>query len=184
VKEVQATGWPAGLSARSALRAATAANHVVVDAAFGQFELADRGSYGNFLAAHARALPAVERALEDVPDLPAFRPRADLLRQDLKQLGLSVPAPLPFPVPISQAAGFGALYVTEGSRLGGALLVRQVHSDLPLAYLAATHRSGDWRAFGKLLDHAALAGGETWLLEAIRSARMTFDLYAEAAGAV
>ncbi|WP_116089603.1 biliverdin-producing heme oxygenase [Sphingomonas crusticola] len=169
------------MSARSALRSATAKNHVMVDAAFGRFDLADRGSYGSFLTAHARALPAVEKALEHVPALPAFGVRADLLRQDLNQLGLPMPAPLPFPVPLSQAAGFGALYVSEGSRLGGAMLARQVHPELPHTYLSATHEAGDWRAFGRLLDSAALAGGRSWLDDAIRSARATFDLYAEAA---
>ena len=169
------------MSARAALRAATAAKHDAVDAAFGRFDLTDPTSYGQFLTAHARALPAVEQALRQVEGLPAFALRSDLLRDDLTALGLSMPTLLPLAPPESDAAAFGALYVIEGSRLGGAMLARRVPESLPHSYLSATHAPGGWRAFGDLLDRAARAGDPGWIDRAAVAAEATFDLYAEAA---
>lgn len=169
------------MSARAALRITNASKHDAVDAAFGRFDLADRRSYGAFLTAHACALPGVERALAQVTALPAFVARASLLEQDLAALGMAMPSALPFAVPASLARAYGALYVIEGSRLGGAMLARQVPSTLPHAYLSATHDAGGWRSFGKRLDAAAEAGGETWVEEAIEAAEAVFDLYAKAA---
>lgn len=166
------------MSARAALRSATAASHDAVDAAYGGFDLADPRSYGCFLTAHARALPAVERALSGYDGLPAFTPRAALLEADLAALGLKMPAPLPVAPPESDAAAFGALYVIEGSRLGGAVLAKRVSRALPHAYLAATHQPGGWRAFGELLDRAAKAGGPGWIDRAVAAAEATFGLYA------
>jgi heme oxygenase len=171
----------APVSARATLRTATAASHEAVDAAFGAFDLSDAVSYGRFLTAHARALPAIEKALAANDTLPPFRPRTALLEQDLATLGLTMPNPLAVAEPASDAAAFGALYVIEGSRLGGAILARAVPSGLPRGYLAAIHRPGAWRAFGEALDRAAEAGGESWLAQAIASASATFDLYAVAA---
>ena len=169
------------MSARNILRTATAARHDAVDAAFGRFDLTDRESYGRFLTAHARALPAVENALGACDGIPAFAPRTELLRADLAALGLALPDPLPLAPPESDAAAFGALYVIEGSRLGGAMLVRRVPEGLPHAYLSATHQPGCWRAFGETLDRAERAGGPGWIVRAIAAAEATFDLYAMAA---
>lgn len=179
--EAARDGHAVSMSARAALRTATAAKHDVVDAAFGRFDLTEPASYGRFLTAHARALPAVESAVAACAALPAFAPRAGLLRADLDALGLPMPDPLPLAPPESEAAAFGALYVIEGSRLGGAMLAKQVPAPLPHAYLSATHQPGGWRAFGELLDRAGKAGGAAWLDQAIAAAKATFDLYAEAA---
>ncbi len=84
------------MSALAQLRAATRSDHEAVDAAFGRFDLTDPADYGCFLAAHARALPAVEAALANVAGLPPLRPRAPLLHADLAALSLPVPGPLPF----------------------------------------------------------------------------------------
>lgn len=169
------------MSARTALRSATAAKHDAVDKAFSRFDLRDARSYGHFLIAHARALPGVESALGACTGLPPFVPRAGLLRADLAALGLSMPAMLPFASPGSEAAGFGALYVIEGSRLGGTVLAKRVPASLPRAYLSAAHLPGGWRAFGEVLDHAGQAGGPNWIEQAIEAAEATFDLYAAAA---
>ena len=169
------------MSARTALRTATADKHDMVDAAFGSFDLSDAGAYGRFLTAHARALPAFEAALEACDAIPAFAPRTEALRADLEALGLPMPDPLPVAPPENEAAAFGALYVIEGSRLGGAMLAKQVPDALPHAYLSATHQPGGWRAFGDLLDRAEKAGGPGWIDRAIAAAEATFDLYAEAA---
>jgi heme oxygenase len=167
------------MSALARLRAATKANHEAVDAAFGRFQLTDAAAYGAFLTAHARALPAVEAALADIPGIPPLRPRTPLLRDDLSGLGVPTPEPLPLPIPTDSATAFGMAYVIEGSRLGGGMLARQVPAGLPHAYLAATHLSGEWRAFGQALD--AAAGDDAWTERAIAGARHIFDLYAEAA---
>ena len=169
------------MSARTALRTATAKKHDAVDAAFGHFDLTDPAAYGRFLTAHARALPAVEKALEACDTIPAFAPRTEALAADLAALGLAMPEPLPLAPPENEAAAFGALYVIEGSRLGGAMLAKQVPDGLPHAYLSAIHPPGAWRAFGETLDRAEKAGGPGWLERAIAAAEATFDLYAEAA---
>jgi heme oxygenase len=169
-------------TAVAALRAATAPDHDRVDAAYGAFDLADRTRYAVFLRAHARALPAAEAALAARPGLPDFRRRAPLLADDLAALGEPAPAPLRFALPEGEAAGWGALYVVEGSRLGGIMLARSVPADLPAAYLGARHRSGEWRTLLAALDQAAArAGTDRWIDEAIAGARATFDLYRRAA---
>jgi len=157
-----------------ALRAATASDHGEVDSAYGGFDLADRAGYAAFLTAHARALPAVEAALARTGEA-GFRSRTPLLAVDLKALGLDMPDPLPLAGPAGPAARAGMLYVIEGSRLGGALLARQVPADFPSSYLSATHLPGEWRALLARLD--AMAEGEGWLAEAVESARATFALY-------
>lgn len=169
------------VSARAALRSATAANHDAVDAAFSRFDLTDTASYSRFLAAHARVLPAVEKALAACDRIPVFAPRAELLAADLDVLGLPMPDPLPLAVLESEAAAFGTLYVIEGSRLGGALLAKRVPDNLPHAYLSAAHPPGVWRAFGETLDFAERVGGRGWLERAAAAACATFDLYARAA---
>lgn len=171
------------MSARTALRIATAKKHDTVDGAFGRFDLTDPADYGRFLSAHARALPAVEAALAACDTIPAFAPRSGALASDLAALGLPMPGPLPLAPPENEAAAFGALYVIEGSRLGGAMLARQVPAGLPHAYLSAAHAPGAWRVFGETLDRAEKAGGPGWLDRAIAAAEATFDLYSEAARA-
>lgn len=138
---------------RQALRSATTDWHDRVDRAFSQFDLTDRASYGRFLLAQAGAHIAVEAALEaggvaavldDWPD----RRRAHLLRADLAALGLAPADVAPIPPFDGTAALLGAVYVLEGSRLGGALLKRSVPTDLPASFLGA----GDSRAWRRLLD--------------------------------
>lgn len=176
---VASVAAPLPLSAHAALRAATAADHEAVDAAFGRFDLADPRGYGNFLQAHARALPAVEAALAGIAGLPPLRPRTPLLQADLAGLGLTMPEPLPLAPPATLAEAFGAAYVVEGSRLGGGLLARMVNGDLPRAYLSATHLPGEWRAFSRMLDAAAVS--EAARQAAITGARRVFALYAATA---
>src|SRR4051812_20991638 len=94
------------VSFHTALRAATAADHATVDAAFGGFDLSDHDGYAAFLTAHARVLPAVEKALAEAGE-SGFRPRTPLLVQDLIALGVGVPARLPLASPASAAARAG-----------------------------------------------------------------------------
>ena len=165
------------MSAVALLREHTHAAHETVDAAFAHFDLADRPSYRDFLVAHARALPVAEAIAAQVA---TFRARTPLLADDLAALGASFPTPLPAP-PADDAAAWGALYVLEGSRLGGRLLAAQVASDLPAAYLGAIHEPGEWRATRQSIDDAAAPRDGAWRARMIAGAMACFDLYRDAA---
>jgi len=166
------------VSAVARLRAETAAAHEAVDAAYARYDLADPDGYRAFLLAHARALPAVEMALAGAA-LPPWRERTTALSADLAALGVAMPAPLSLDPPTDPAAAWGMLYVIEGSRLGGMLLERQVGAGLPRAYLAARHRSGEWRGFLGALDDAVT--GADRIDAAVAAARTVFRLYGHAA---
>ena len=163
------------------LRAATTPSHEMVDAAFGGHDLATADDYARFLLAHALALPAVEQRLVGEPDLPAWRERTTLLAADLADLGHAMPPPLDFALPERPGASWGALYVTEGSRLGGIMLSRSVAANLPSRYLAAKHKSGEWRALLAAIDREGEAQGEHWVDGAITGALACFVLYHQAA---
>lgn len=165
------------MKAHQALRAATAPDHDRVDRAFARFALDDPHDYGRFLCAHARALPPVEAALATA-GLP-FRPRASLLQYDLIELGEAMPPPLSTGS-LSDAEAIGALYVVEGSRLGGALLARSVPQGRPCRYLSAAHDPGEWRTTLALID-ARLTEDDELIAAAIAAARRVFGLYGEAA---
>ena len=160
------------------LRAATASDHDAVDAGFGRYDLSDADDYRAFLLAHAKALPAVEAWLEGIPGLAAVRSRGEALAADLATLGEDMPAPMAFELPPSEAAGWGAMYVVEGSRLGGIMLSRSVPEGMPSAYLGAKHLSGEWRALLAAIDQQP--ADETWVAEAVAGAKAAFALYRRA----
>ncbi|WP_375270817.1 biliverdin-producing heme oxygenase [Sphingomonas sp.] len=161
------------------LRAATRASHDSVDAAFGAYDLSDRDAYRRFLVAHARALPAAESALGALAFARTLPPRTLLLARDLADLGESMPPALPFALN-SEAALWGALYVVEGSRLGGVMLARSVGADLPSRYLSAAHGPGQWRAIREAIDAAGADAPPEWHDALLAGAAATFDLYAVA----
>jgi heme oxygenase len=172
------------MTARAALRAATAAEHDRVDALFSRLDLARQGDYRLFLLAQAAAFLPVEAALEEagaqgvVPDW-AERRRGHLLARDLDALGAALPAPEPAPALAGAAEILGAAYVLEGSRLGGAMLRRGVAADAPQAFLAAPQAKGSWRKLLELLDDRLY---ETAAIEtAAGAARRTFSCF-EAGG--
>ena len=168
------------MSASATLRARTTPCHEDVDAAFGGFRLDEAESYRAFLIAHARALAAAEAALVAFAGLPAWRPRMPLLAQDLADLCVPPPTPLPFELEAG-APVWGALYVVEGSRLGGAMLARQVGRGLPRRYLDAAFGSGEWRTLRLAIDEEAGRHGPEWLEQAIGGAEACFALYRRAA---
>ncbi len=166
------------LSTVARLRAATASDHDAVDAGFGRYDLSDADDYRAFLIAHAKALPAVEAWLAAIPGLGAVRSRETALAEDLAALGEHMPAPMPFDVTPSAAAGWGALYVVEGSRLGGIILSRSVPEGMPSAYLGSKHLSGEWRALLAAIDEEP--ADDAWIEQAIVGAKAAFDLYRRA----
>ena len=168
------------MSAVARLRAATRASHDLVDAAFGDFDLSDRDGYRRFLVAHARALPPAELAIQRLAFARTLPSRAPSLERDLADLGATMPAPLPF-AGLDEPGLWGALYVVEGSRLGGVMLARSVRADVPARYLAAAHEPGQWRAIRQAIDTAAANGSTAWHQAMLAGAAATFDLYAAAA---
>ena len=151
-------------SAVTHLRAATRIDHEAVDGAFGHFALSTPDGYRDFLTAHARILPLAERLIQPGALLENWSGRTEALLEDLHALGGEAPAELDFALPGGEAARWGALYVIEGSRLGGTVMAKMVPADLPAAYLGARHPPGAWRGLLERLDHAD--GGPEWQQEA------------------
>jgi heme oxygenase len=170
--------------ARTAIRVATAADHQRLDGLFEGFDLGDARSYGAFLVAHAAALLPIEAALDAAGAdrlIPGWadRRRGGMIRADLAALDLPSPELALFPPLDDDAACWGAAYVVEGSRLGGALLARRIAPGLPRAYLGTPQAKGAWRTFVDALD-AALVGDDR-IGRATGAARATFAFF-EAAG--
>jgi heme oxygenase len=171
---------------RFALRAATDAAHRRLDAGFAAHDLSRRADYVRFLSAMRDPFAQIETWLDesDAADLPpdwTARRRSLLLQADLSGLAISAPevAPAPLPSTLSGAEAPGLLYVLEGSRLGGQVLLRQVLvSPDPLVRGNARFlRHGEglrlWPSFATWLgtrpaaDHA----------DAIRGAQRAFSLF-------
>ncbi len=152
----------------------------MVDAAFGSYDLSDRAAYAAFLRSHARALPAVEERAATV--WPTLRRQMPALAADLSALDVAVPTGIATPGG-GAAAAWGALYVVEGSRLGGGMLAKMVGPGLPQSYLSATHLPGEWRLIRHAIDAAAAGENDAWHAAMVDGALRTFDLYAAAARA-
>lgn len=129
-------------SARDALRAATDAAHQRLHRlpdfaalAAGRIALAQ---YAALLQRTLGFHAALEERLDRMPGLAAYgihlaeRRRTPLLRDDLRWLGLSAEVPrAPLPPLRDTAEAMGALYVAEGSTLGGRHLARALDGLLP-----------------------------------------------------
>jgi heme oxygenase len=169
------------MSLRTALRAGTSDCHADVDEIFGRFDLAREADYKAFLSAHARAVPAVETALESagierlIPDWKERR-RRDLLLDDLASMDAALPPSLDAPGMRDDAALLGAVYVLEGSKLGGAMLAKSVGEGLPSAYLSPFGPKGGMKAFMDMLE--ASGADEA---AAVEAARAVFALFHKAA---
>lgn len=172
------------------LRAATApAHHALESDLAWERRIATRGGYLGLLARlrgfHAAYEPAIGRTLADDA---FFDPRRRLARldADLADLGLGREAiaalPVPRPVPIAgRARALGALYVLEGSTLGGQVIGRQVASRLGFdgtsgcTYFAGRGRATGamWQAFRAALE--TLAGDEAAEATALAAGIATFE---------
>ena len=169
------------ISLRMTLRNATAVDHETVDGEFGRFDLSLASSYSKFLIANARVLGAIEGAVAGI--WSPWRARFPLLKADLAELGIAVREGMPLPTG-SIARQWGALYVLEGSRLGGGILAGRVGIGLPKRYLSATHEAGSWRRFSEALDEAEGSDTDVWRADAIVGAKLAFACFARSAADV
>jgi heme oxygenase len=165
------------MSAHIILKDHTAAAHAAVDYAFSHFDLGKRESYVNFLLTHARVLPVIESALNDDPCLPPWQPRAALLMRDLDSFGRRPLRPLFFAETMPSAEKLGLLYIVEGSRLGGRVLLGRVGTGFSADFLSATHQPGEWRRFLQTLNERAEVENEVWLEGVLAGACHGFQLY-------
>ena len=191
--------------ARKALRDGTAEAHDRVDAAFAGFDLTDRAGYAAFLRAHAEVLLPLEDALDAagaeriIADWPERR-RSALLKEDLAFLPPprhpregghpdSQAAPSATLNPRlrgdddwgldNDAAIAGALYVIEGSRLGGRFLARQLPHGFPREFLDANQEPARWR---NLLDRLETILYQPPLLQsALAAASKVFEAFERSA---
>lgn len=172
------------MSARTALRNATAAQHERVDRLFSSFDLGRRDGYRHFLLAQAAAFLPAENALDAagagnvIADWPSRR-RGELARADLVALETPLPAFATPPELHGTPGILGAIYVLEGSRLGGAVLKRRLPSALPSAFLGAPAPRGSWRKLLETLDECLTES--TGIEEAIASAKEVFVMFEAAA---
>ncbi len=169
---------------RHHLREATRPAHEATEAAFAAFDPGRRDHYTRFLLAHASVVLPLEAALGPAFDahVDGWRrssPVADL-RADLGDLGEPTPPALPIPS-FDVAAAAGALYVVEGSRLGAAVLRREVavkQPEAPLRYLSAASGRIAWPDVVDALEIAAGRWDEGVILD---GALRTFALFRAAA---
>ena len=164
-----------------ALREVSRTIHEQVDKAYSRFNLSDVASYGAFLQAHGRVLPQVESWLKGEHELPHWSGRTEHLQSDLTELGYGLPEPLDWQSPSGSGAALGALYVLEGSRLGGKMLSAQVGEGLPRAYLSAGHEKGGWPAFLQILRDRLENSDGNYRQSVMDGVTSTFDLFRRAA---
>jgi heme oxygenase len=173
---------------RQRLRLWGGALHHQVDTAFSALTLETADGYRQFLQAHAAALFSLEDCLAQqgvsqlLDDWPA-RQRSDALRADLQALNCE-PAPA---LTITPRGGpgwcWGALYVLEGSRLGGKLLARRLQAaqpGAPMHYLDHAADQGLWPGFLQRLESQAHGCDERALQQGVEDA---FGLFIRAASA-
>lgn len=110
------------LALRHVLLTATRDLHDDLDRQVGG--LSDAGGYGAFLTGSHAFRAALEPALAGSGGWPV-QPLADLIGQDLADLGRPCPPPLAAPDLSAPAARAAACYVLEGSALGARLLARR-----------------------------------------------------------
>lgn len=118
--------------------------------------------YTAALSALYAPIAGLEMAL--TRSLPAYNvnyalvKREALLRADIEHLGGQTEQACRIPSSASVAEVIGMLYVLEGSRLGGAMIARHIHSVLgdqaPLRFFTAQPlQAGQWAAFWRCAEH-------------------------------
>ncbi len=165
------------------LKQETHAQHERLDTSIvGKEPFATRERYAAFVEVQYRFYAAIEPLYRDgalaelIPDLPS-RSRLDAARRDLADLGR--PAPEVDPLPISNREALGWLYVSEGSTLGAAFLLKAVEAiglgeECGARHLAAAPagRGRHWRDFKDALNAVPLTPTEDDLV--VSGARAAF----------
>lgn len=173
------------MKARDALKRATRDVHDRLDAILSSYRLDQRDDYGAFLGAQAGAFLPVERALTAASASRLIEGwnealRGRLLLDDLAALGCSDIREVTAPTYVSDADLLGGIYVLEGSRMGAAVLLRDVPAGFPRAFLAARSPAGRWGAFVATLERKLVSPVE--IEQAKDSARRTFACFEQSAG--
>lgn len=151
---------------------------------------ASREAYARFVAAQYLFQRDVENLFDDaevkaaVPDLAA-RGRQEASRADLHDLGCEVPDEAVVTGGVGMPEALGWLYVSEGSTLGAAFLLKEAESRLGLSAefgarnLAAypDGRAVVWRRFVGALDGAGLCDAQEDAV--IAGAQAAFDRFEE-----
>jgi heme oxygenase (biliverdin-IX-beta and delta-forming) len=153
-------------------------------------------NYTRFLQAQYAFLRDVDALYEHaglaalLPDLEQRR-RYDSIAADLRDLGAPVPADAavaPFGPQLDLATALGWLYVSEGSKLGAAILYKLAGKIGLNEHHGARHLAGHpdgrarhWRDFTAVLDTAPLdLDGEARVIEGARAAFMRMHGHVEA----
>jgi len=182
-----------GGSAWQGLRAATAQAHAALEAApLNRRLFADDFTSGE-LACLLNCMVTVYRPLEMlvIPSDPArslgYRPRLPLLVRALTSLGAEISTVgMPPPPLADDMACLGALYVVEGSTLGGQMIYRQLSGRFAPDALAVFMPHGDrvgenWSRFRAELD--ARLNGPGAMERAAAGANATFCMFRQALSA-
>ncbi len=157
------------------LKAATHSAHELLDhSIMSKKPFSARERYGQFLQVQYVFHRDIAAFYDDptldqlLPDLKG-RKRVDLIRQDLVDLGLSVPADDVDPIfgagaELDLPTALGWLYVAEGSNLGAAILSKEAAKLGFSASSGARHLAGapegrglHWRTFTAALDAVSLS---------------------------
>ncbi|RZG04518.1 heme oxygenase [Pseudoalteromonas sp. CO348] len=183
------------LSRAQNLKHATADTHDNVDKSImAQDPFANTQSYLDFLRLQFYFLKDVSALYEHpelsalIPDLAARR-RLGLLEQDFIDLGTTIPTPYLMPEVTNHtdvAKALGWLYVVEGSKVGAAMLGKQVGVKLNFdaqhgaRYLAGpgAGRGSAWRELVQIIDAIELSEQqEQALIEGARQAFTRFQAF-------
>lgn len=151
-------------AARAFLREACAEAHARLDGRISNLNFNDRAAYADMLGRMSGPVSAFEGALTAgvAPALFANwsgRLRGHALRADLNTLGVGFRQTRRAPIE-DEAAALGALYVLEGSRLGGQVLARMAEASSDTDVRGATryfrHGQGGalWRGFIETLENS------------------------------
>lgn len=124
----------------------------------------DSGCYGRLLTVLRSVYAPLERELDacaatpDVlPDWPQRR-KTPWLDEDLVVLGRRPAGDAAVPAVTRVEHVVGTAYVMEGATLGGALVARQLHPDLPHRFFTSygRRRGAMWRSFRSRVDSLTL----------------------------
>lgn len=170
------------------LKEATVAQHRAVEHALDLMrEEVTLTDYSRYLTRMFGVHAPFEAGLARMPQLRALVPdleqrsKTPLLLRDLQALGLRATVHAPLPPLLGTARALGALYVLEGSTLGGKIILRHLEKVLGAriasahAYLAAygAEVGPMWKRFSRMLDsslhidEAELVAGATEMFACI-----------------